>query len=104
VAQKIRGLRGEGQDYRDVAVFYRTNAQSRVLEDALRRAGIPYLIVGGVRALRAARDPRHGGLPRLVSNPLDDVAFRRAVTAPPAASAGHAGSPADAARARASAP
>ena len=41
--------RREGVDYRDVAVFYRTNAQSRVLEDALRRAGIPYLIVGGVR-------------------------------------------------------
>ena len=42
-------LRGEGRDYRDMAVFYRTNAQSRVLEDALRRAGVPYLIVGGVR-------------------------------------------------------
>ena len=49
VAQTIRGLRGEGCACGDVAVFYRTNAQSRVLEDALRRAGIPYVIVGGVR-------------------------------------------------------
>src|SRR5262245_9394865 len=49
VAQAIRGLHAQGVDYRDTAVFYRTNAQSRVLEDALRRASIPYLIVGGVR-------------------------------------------------------
>src|SRR5262249_717860 len=49
VAQSVRALRREGADYRDVAVFYRTNAQSRVLEDALRRASVPYVIVGGVR-------------------------------------------------------
>jgi ATP-dependent DNA helicase UvrD/PcrA len=82
VAQKIRGLRGEGRDYRDVAVFYRTNAQSRVLEDALRRAGIPYLIVGGVRFYERREIRDMVAYLRLVSNPLDDVAFRRAVTAP----------------------
>src|SRR5215813_6351669 len=49
VAQTVRSLHAQGLEYRDVAVFYRTNAQSRVLEDALRRASIPYVIVGGVR-------------------------------------------------------
>ena len=82
VAQKIRGLRGEGREYRDVAVFYRTNAQSRVLEDALRRAGIPYLIVGGVRFYERREIRDIVAYLRLISNPLDDVAFRRAVAAP----------------------
>ena len=82
VAQKVRALRGEGRDYRDVAVFYRTNAQSRVLEDALRRAGVPYLIVGGVRFYERREIRDVVAYLRLLSNPLDDVAFRRAVAAP----------------------
>ncbi|MGH7401090.1 MAG: ATP-dependent helicase [Candidatus Rokuibacteriota bacterium] len=82
VAQRIRALHGEGRDYRDVAVFYRTNAQSRVLEDALRRAGIPYLIVGGVRFYERREVKDVVAYLRLVSNPFDDVAFRRAVAAP----------------------
>jgi DNA helicase-2/ATP-dependent DNA helicase PcrA len=80
VAQSIRAL--HGVEYRDVAVFYRTNAQSRVLEDALRRAGIPYLIVGGVRFYERREIKDVLGYLRLVVNPLDDVAFRRAVAAP----------------------
>jgi len=82
VAQKVRGLHGEGRDYRDIAVFYRTNAQSRVLEDALRRAGIPYLIVGGVRFYERREIKDVVAYLRLISNPFDDVAFRRAVAAP----------------------
>jgi len=83
VAQSIRGRAGEGGAHRDVAVFYRTNAQSRVLEDALRRAGIPYLIVGGVRFYERREVKDVTAWLRLVANPLDDVAFRRAVAAPP---------------------
>ena len=49
VAQTIRRLRDEGREWSDVAVFYRTNAQSRVLEEALRRGGVPYVLVGSVR-------------------------------------------------------
>ena len=82
VAQSIRGLRGQGAEYRDVAVFYRTNAQSRVLEDALRRAGIPYTIVGGVRFYDRREVKDTVAWLRLVVNPLDDVAFRRAVASP----------------------
>jgi len=82
VAQTIRAQHASGTDYRDVAVFYRTNAQSRVLEDALRRASIPYLIVGGVRFYERREIKDLLAYLRLVVNPLDDVAFRRAVAAP----------------------
>jgi len=82
VAQSVRALHGEGVDYRDVAVFYRTNAQSRVLEDALRRGSIPYLIVGGVRFYERREVKDIVAYLRLVVNPLDDMAFRRAVGAP----------------------
>jgi len=82
VAQSIRGLHREGTDYRDLAVFYRTNAQSRVLEDALRRAGIAYLIVGGVRFYDRREIKDVVAYLRLVINPRDDAAFRRAVAAP----------------------
>src|SRR5262245_3857069 len=82
VAQFVRGLAREGVDYRDVAVFYRTNAQSRVVEDALRRASIPYVIVGGVRFYERREIKDVVAYLRLVVNPFDDVAFRRAVGAP----------------------
>src|SRR5207247_1440446 len=66
----------------DVAVFYRTNAQSRVLEDALRRGGIPYVIVGAVRFYERKEIKDALAYLRLVVNPTDDVAFRRAIQAP----------------------
>ncbi|HYB42177.1 MAG TPA: UvrD-helicase domain-containing protein [Candidatus Methylomirabilis sp.] len=82
VAQSIRALHRDGASYHDVAVFYRTNAQSRVLEDALRRASIPYLIVGGVRFYERREVKDVVAYLRLVLNPLDDAAFRRAIAAP----------------------
>jgi DNA helicase-2/ATP-dependent DNA helicase PcrA len=82
VAQGIRAQHRDGVDYRDIAVFYRTNAQSRVLEDALRRASIPYVIVGGVRFYERREIRDVVAYLRLVANPLDDIAFRRAVAAP----------------------
>src|SRR6266536_2271476 len=82
VAQSIRALRREGVEHRDIAVFYRTNAQSRVLEDALRRASVPYLIVGGVRFYERREIKDIVAYLRLVVNPLDDAADRR-VGSPP---------------------
>jgi DNA helicase II / ATP-dependent DNA helicase PcrA len=82
VAQTVRSLHGEGLEYGDVAVFYRTNAQSRVLEDALRRASIPYVIVGGVRFYERREIKDIVAYLRLSVNPADDVAFRRAIAAP----------------------
>ena len=83
VAQAILGLRGEGTPWNGMAVFYRTNAQSRVLEDALRRGRIPYVIVGGVRFYERREIKDTLAYLRLTLNPADDVAFRRAIGAPP---------------------
>jgi DNA helicase II / ATP-dependent DNA helicase PcrA len=82
VAQRILAVRSDGFVWSDVAVFYRINAQSRVLEDSLRRAGIPYLIVGGVRFYERKEIKDTVAYLRLIVNPLDDIAFLRAVQEP----------------------
>ena len=75
------GVRQKGMPLRDVAILYRTNAQSRALEEALRRHAIPYRLVGAVRFYdrREIRDLM--AYLRLVANPADDEAFRRAIGA-----------------------
>jgi ATP-dependent DNA helicase UvrD/PcrA len=83
VAQTILKTRADGVGWDGIAVFYRTNAQSRVIEDALRRARIPYVIVGGVRFYERKEIKDTLAWLRLAINPADDVAFRRAVQAPP---------------------
>jgi DNA helicase II / ATP-dependent DNA helicase PcrA len=82
VAQTILNLRGDGVAWEGIAVFYRTNAQSRVLEDALRRARVPYGIVGGVRFYERKEIKDALAYIRLTVNPSDDVAFRRAIQTP----------------------
>jgi len=69
-------------NYRDFALLYRTNAQSRALEDGLRRRGVPYQIVGGVRFYERREIQDVLGYLRLVSNPLDVSAFDRVVNYP----------------------
>ncbi|NIP59740.1 MAG: UvrD-helicase domain-containing protein, partial [Gemmatimonadetes bacterium] len=64
---------------RDFAVLYRTNAQSRALEDAFRRGGLPYQIVGGVRFYERREIQDVLAYLRLISNPRDADAFDRAV-------------------------
>ncbi len=65
-----------------VAVLYRTNAQSRAIEDALMREGIPYKIIGGVRFYERKEIKDLLAYLRLVMNPHDDVSFRRVVNVP----------------------
>ncbi len=83
IARTVAELRGEGQSLDGVAVLYRMNAQSRVLEDAFRVAGLPYQIVGGVRFYERREIKDALAYLRLVTNPADDLAFRRALGAPP---------------------
>ncbi len=66
----------------DVAILYRTNAQSRALEESMRRHGIPYRLIGAVRFYdrREIRDLM--SYLRLIANPSDDEAFLRAITVP----------------------
>ena len=66
-----------------VAVLYRTNAQSRALEDALMREGVPYRIVGGVRFYERKEIKDTLAYLKLLLNEDDDVSFRRVVNTPP---------------------
>jgi DNA helicase-2/ATP-dependent DNA helicase PcrA len=65
-----------------VAVLYRTNAQSRTLEDAMRRAGLAYRIIGGVRFYERKEIKDALAYMKLVLNPHDDVAMRRVINVP----------------------
>jgi DNA helicase-2/ATP-dependent DNA helicase PcrA len=65
-----------------VAILYRTNAQSRTVEDALRRSGIPYKIIGGVRFYERKEIKDALAYLKLVLNPHDDVSLRRVINVP----------------------
>ncbi len=83
VAQEIERLRNEeGFRYRDVAIFYRTNAQSRVIEDVLMRVGMPYRVFGGVRFYQRKEIKDVLAYLRLLTNPQDVISFRRVVNTP----------------------
>ncbi len=77
-----RLLREEKRTYADFAVFYRTNAQSRALEDALLREGVPYKIVGGTRFFERAEIRDVLAYLRVLANPADAVSLRRIINVP----------------------
>jgi DNA helicase-2/ATP-dependent DNA helicase PcrA len=68
--------------YREMAVLYRTNSQSRALEEAFRRAGVPYCLIGAVSFYERREVKDLLAYLRLVANPADDEAFLRAVGVP----------------------
>lgn len=82
IAHAVQAWRATGNRYGEAAVLYRTNAQSRGFEEQMRRAGVPYRLIGAVRFYdrREIRDLI--AWLRLVANPADDEAFRRAISAP----------------------
>jgi DNA helicase-2/ATP-dependent DNA helicase PcrA len=83
VVDEIRSRQSlEKRELRDFAVLYRTNSQSRAVEDSLRKNAMPYRIVGAVRFYdrREIRDLM--SYLKLIANPNDDEAFRRAVSVP----------------------
>ncbi len=83
VAERISMIMNEGhRQASDVAILYRSNAQSRVLEEALLRAGIAYRIHGGVRFFERAEIKDTLAYLRLVANAHDDTAFERVVNFP----------------------
>jgi DNA helicase-2/ATP-dependent DNA helicase PcrA len=73
---------GRQVNYSDIAIFYRTNAQSRILEDALRRRNIPYRIYGGISFYQRAEIKDALAYMRLVANPLDDESLKRIINYP----------------------
>jgi DNA helicase-2/ATP-dependent DNA helicase PcrA len=83
VAHEIARLHDEGEiRWGDVAVFYRTNAQSRVLEEHLMRAGIPYKVIGGTRFYDRREVKDALAYLRAVVNPVDEVNVKRVINVP----------------------
>lgn len=83
IVSQIKKWREEGTSLQEIAVLYRSNAQSRVLEEELVGANVPYRIYGGVRFFERAEIKDALAYLRLIANPFDDAAFERAVNMPP---------------------
>jgi DNA helicase-2/ATP-dependent DNA helicase PcrA len=83
LVEEVRGLIAEGHARSEIAVLYRANAQSRVIEHALFNAGIPYRVYGGLRFFERAEIKHALAYLRLIENPADDTAFLRVVNFPP---------------------
>ncbi|AHV93728.1 putative DNA helicase II [Bordetella holmesii H620] len=82
VVEEIRALIHEGRSRSEIAVLYRSNAQSRVLEHALFSAGVAYKVYGGLRFFERQEIKHALAYLRLISNPDDDTSFMRVVNFP----------------------
>ncbi|MDQ3537283.1 MAG: UvrD-helicase domain-containing protein [Actinomycetota bacterium] len=82
VAEEVDRLAGEGYRHGDIAVFYRTNAQSRVLEEVLIRLGLPYQVIGGTRFYERKEVKDLLAYLQLLVNPADDIAAKRVLNVP----------------------
>ena len=82
VVEKIKSMVRDGAAYRDFVVLYRTNAQSRVFEEALLAEGIPYRVVGGVGFYARTEIKDIIAYLRYIVNPSDALAFKRIVNVP----------------------
>jgi DNA helicase-2/ATP-dependent DNA helicase PcrA len=83
VCAQLRGWRERGEALAGAAILYRSNAQSRVFEEALLNAGIPYKVYGGLRFFERAEIKDALAYLRLLGNRDDDPAFERVVNTPP---------------------
>lgn len=82
VADNIRGLMRDGAAWSDMAILYRTNMQSRAMEEALRRRGVPYKIYSGTSFYQRKEIKDMLAYIRLVVNPSDNEAFERIINYP----------------------
>ena len=80
---EIKSLLAEGWTRQEIALLYRSNAQSRVIETALFRAGLPYRVYGGLRFFERAEVKHALAYLRLLDNPNDDTSLLRVVNFPP---------------------
>ncbi|SHH98111.1 DNA helicase PcrA [Clostridium grantii] len=72
----------QNKEYKDFAILYRTNAQSRIFEDSFVRSGIPYRIIGGLKFYDRKEIKDVMSYLKLINNPLDNVSFRRVINTP----------------------
>ena len=82
IVEEVKALANEGHARSQMALLYRSNAQSRALEHALFNAGIPYRVYGGLRFFERAEIKHALAYLRLIANPDDDTAFTRVVNFP----------------------
>ena len=82
IADRIRQLNRQGDNYGNTAVLYRTNAQSRVLEEMLMRSNIPYKVFGGKKFYDRKEVRDVVAYLRVIVNPTDDVSLRRIINVP----------------------
>jgi DNA helicase-2/ATP-dependent DNA helicase PcrA len=80
--EEARQLHRDGMARSDIALLYRSNAQSRVMESALFNAGVPYKVYGGLRFFERAEVKHALSYLRLIENPNDDTSFLRVVNFP----------------------
>jgi len=83
MVDELKQLVREDHERKEIAVLYRSNAQSRVIETALFNAGMPYKVYGGLRFFERAEIKNALAYLRLLENPRDDTSFLRAVNFPP---------------------
>src|SRR5258705_2626565 len=83
IVDEVKALHREGIALSEIALLYRSNAQSRVLEHSLFRAGIAYRVYGGLRFFERQEVKHALAYLRLAGNPDDDTAFTRVVNFPP---------------------
>jgi len=82
VADEIASLHASGVDYQDIAVFYRTNAQTRALEEVFIRSAIPYRVLGGTKFYERAEIKDAVAYLTTIMNPFDEFALRRILNSP----------------------
>ena len=82
VVSQIKDRADKGAGYKDFAVLYRMNAQSRLFEDRLVRENVPYRVVGGVRFYERREVKDVLAYLRTINNPLDDISLRRILNVP----------------------
>jgi DNA helicase-2/ATP-dependent DNA helicase PcrA len=82
IVNRIRDLRNDGYALRDIAILYRSNAQSRVLEEALMQFGLPYRVYGGLRYFDRQEIKDALAYLRIIANHADDPAFERIINTP----------------------
>ncbi len=82
IVDEVKMLHGEGYGLSEIALLYRSNAQSRVLEHALFSAGLPYRVYGGLRFFERAEIKHAIAYLRLMANPEDDTALLRVINFP----------------------
>lgn len=82
IAGEIMNLAGGEYNFKDFAVLYRTNAQSRVIEDIFMKMGLPYRIVGGLRFYERKEIKDITAYLRVISNPMDNISLLRIMNVP----------------------